>query len=91
MVLNTLALGDLAFVFAPYEMFSENGKFIKENSPYAMTFVVTCSENHQGYLPSVNGFRVECYETHVTNYARGTAEDLANTYIEMLTAMKNGQ
>lgn len=91
MVLNTLALGDMVFVFAPYEMFSENGKFIKENSPYAMTFVVTCSENHQGYLPSVNGFRVECYETHVTNYARGTAEDLANTYIEMLTAMKNGQ
>lgn len=91
MTLNTLALGDMAFVFAPYEMFSENGKFIKENSPYPMTFVVTCSENHQGYLPSVNGFRVECYETHVTNYARGTAEDLANTYIEMLTAMKNGQ
>lgn len=90
MTLNTLALGDLAFVFAPYEMFSENGKFIKENSPYALTFVATCSEEGQGYLPSVNGFRVECYETHVTTYARGTAEDLADTYVEMLNAMKNG-
>ena len=91
MTLNTLAIGDLAFAFAPYEMFSENGKFIKENSPYPMTFIVTCSENHGGYLPSVNGFRVECYESHVTVYERGTAETLADTYIEMLTAMKNGQ
>ena len=91
MTLNTLSLGDMAFVFAPYEMFSENGLYIKENSPYPMTFVVTCSEEHQGYLPSVNGFRVECYETHVTVYERGTAETLADTYIEMLTETKNGQ
>lgn len=91
MTLNALAVGDLAFAFAPYEMFSENGKYIKENSPYALTFVITCSEEHQGYLPSVNGFRVECYESHVTTYERGTAEDLANTYVEMLTAQKEGK
>lgn len=91
MVLNTLTLGDVAFVFAPYEMFSENGKYIKENSPYPMTFIVTCSEEHQGYLPSVNGFRVECYESHVTIYERGTAEKVADTYIQMLNTAKNGQ
>ena len=90
MTLNAMSLGDVSFIFAPYEMFSENGKFIKENSPYAMTFVITCSENHQGYLPSVNGFRVECYESHVTTYERGTAETLADTYVEMLTQLKNG-
>ena len=89
MVLNAMSLGEVSFVFAPYEMFSENGKFIKENSPYGMTFVITCSEDHQGYLPSVNGFRIECYESHVTTYERGTAETLADTYIEMLTQLKN--
>ena len=90
MTLNTMAIGELAFIFAPYEMFAENGKYVKENSPYAMTFVVTCAEDHQGYLPSLNGFRVECYETHVTVYERGTAEELANTFVEMLTA-QHGQ
>ena len=90
MTLNAMSLGEVSFIFAPYEMFSENGKFIKENSPYGMTFVITCSENHQGYLPSVNGFRIECYESHVTTYERGTAETLADTYIEMLTELKNG-
>lgn len=90
MTLNAMSVGDISFIFAPYEMFSENGKFVKENSPYGMTFVITCSEEGQGYLPSVNGFRVECYESHVTTYARGTAEDLADTYVEMLTELKNG-
>lgn len=88
MTLNTMTIGQLSFVFAPYEMFSENGRYIKENSPYDMTFVITCSEDHQGYLPSVNGFRVECYESHVTVYERGTAETLAQTYVQMLTEMK---
>ncbi len=88
MELNALALGDVSFAFVPYEMFSENGKYVKENSPFPVTFVITCSEDHQGYLPSVNGFRVECYESHVTAYERGTAETLAETYVEMLNALK---
>lgn len=89
MELNTITLGDLAFVFAPYEMFSESGKYIKENSPYPMTFIISCSEDHQGYIPTANGFRVECYETHVTVYERGTAEALAELYVEKLTEDKN--
>lgn len=90
MTLNVLTLGDMAMVFAPYEMFSESGKYIKENSPYPLTFIITCSENHQGYLPTANGFRVECYETHVTTYERGTAEKLSELYVELLTNAKNG-
>ena len=88
MTLNAMGVGELGFIFAPYEMFSENGKFVKDNSPYALTFVITCSENAQGYLPSVNGFRVECYESHVTTYERGTAESLADTFVEMLNKLK---
>ncbi len=89
MTLNVMSLGDIAFVFAPYEMFSESGKYIKENSPYAMTFVVSCSEDHQGYLPTETGFRVGGYETHVTIYAPGTAEAVAETYVKMLKDLKD--
>lgn len=89
MTLNVMSLGDIALVFAPYEMFSESGKYIKENSPYAMTFVVSCSEDHQGYLPTETGFRVGGYETHVTIYAPGTAEAVAETYVKMLKDLKD--
>ncbi len=91
MNLRTLALGDVGIVFAPYEMFGSEGMYIKENSPYPMTFVITCSQDHAGYLPSQLGFEMNCYEVHVTEYERGTAEKVANEFVSMLTEMKNPQ
>lgn len=89
MDLTTLAIGDVAMVFAPYEMFGGNAVQIKEGSPYSMTFVVTCSQNHEGYLPSEKGWEIRCYEAQITKYARGTAEQLVAEYVDMLTEMKN--
>lgn len=90
MELKTLAIGDVSFVFAPYEMFGSNAMQIKAGSPYAMTFMITCSENHDGYLPSELGWQIRCYEAQITRYAPGTAEQLAEEYVDMLTEMKNG-
>lgn len=56
-----------------------------------MTFVVTCSQNHDGYLPSELGWEVESYESMITRWARGTAEELAKEYVNMLTEMKNAE
>lgn len=91
MDLKTLAIGDVAFIFAPYEMFGSNAMQIKKDSPYAMTFVVTCSENHEGYLPSALGCELRCYEAQITKYAYGTAELLVAEYLDMLNQMKNPQ
>ena len=91
MELKTLSVGDVSFLFAPYEMFGTNAMYIKENSPYPMTFVVTCSQNHDGYLPSELGWELRCYEAQITRYAPGTAEALADEYVSMLNEMKNGQ
>ncbi len=88
MELKTLALGDVSIVFAPYEMFGSNGMYIKENSPYPMTFLITCAEGSEGYLPSTLGFEMKCYESHVTEYERGTAEKVADEFLSMLTEMK---
>lgn len=88
MVLKTLSIGDLSFIFAPYEMFGSNALQIKKNSPYPMTFIVSCSQNHDGYLPSELGWRLRCYEAQITRYAPGTAEKLVDEYVDMLTQMK---
>ena len=88
MSLNVLAIGDMSFIFAPYEMFAPTGMYIKEESPYDMTFVVTCANGSFGYLPTDAAYDYDVYESHVTRVVRGTAEDVANTYLEMLRELK---
>lgn len=90
MEIKTMALGDLGIIFAPYEMFGSTGMYIKENSPYAMTFVITCAEGAEGYLPSALGFEMNCYEAQVTKFERGTAEKVADEFLSMLNEMKSG-
>ena len=87
---NTIAIGDVAFVVAPYEMFSVNGKEIKESSPYEMTFIVTLSNSHNGYLAADSAFDHGCYEVDHRYFVRGTAEQMVKVYLDMLKQMKEG-
>ena len=86
------SFGDVGFVAAPYEMFDTNGTFIKENSPFAMTVIATLSNQSNGYFPSQFAFDVSGgYECDTTKYVPGTAEKLANTYLDMLEQQHNNQ
>lgn len=89
MTLVALQVGsDISMVFAPYEMFGMHGKYIKDNSPFEMDFIVTCSEDYQGYFPHVEGCEEGFYEYDVTKYERGTGEKLAELFVTTLTEMK---
>lgn len=88
MDLHALSIGELSFVFAPFEMFGTQSKRIREESPYNGTFIITCSEGSQGYLPDLKGFEIGTYEACVTKYERGTAEKVTDTFLEMLNALK---
>ncbi len=89
MDLVAMTLGtDISMVFAPYEMFGMHGKYIKDNSPFAMDFIVTCSEDYQGYFPHIEGCEEGFYEYDVTKYERGTGEKLAELFVTTLTEMK---
>lgn len=91
MDIKVMSVGDIGFAFAPYEMFSTEGIYIKENSPFAMTFIVTCAEGAEGYLPSELGWEIGSYESHVSKFQRGTAEKVAEEFVSMLTELKNAQ
>lgn len=82
--LYAFSLGDVAFATAPYEMFTENGKKVKADSPFEMTFMASCSNGNCGYIPSSSAFDYDCYEVSITRYARGTAEDLVESHVNML-------
>ena len=81
---NVLRIGNLGFVVAPYEMFSENGKYIKANSPYPYTVISTCSNAANGYFPTREAFEYGCYEGYSARFASGVGEDTAAKFVELL-------
>lgn len=88
MTIDTVAVGDLSFACAPYEMFCDNGQFIKENSPFPATFVVSCCNAAHAYLASKLAFDYGCYEKDNRNYVRGTAEKVADAFVDLLKEIK---
>ena len=84
-----VAIGDVAFVGAPEEMFDTNGKQIKEGSPYKMTFILTYCNGSNGYIPSELAWEHGGYEVYKTKFARGTAELIVAQFLDMLNDMYN--
>lgn len=82
--LNVLSAGDVSFVIFSGEMFSSTGRYIRENSPYDMTFVLTCANGYNGYFPDERGYGYGCYESYSSYVAKGTAEKIGQEYIKML-------
>ena len=88
MTIRTLAVGNLGFVSAPYEMMAEQGKYIKENSPFPTTVIMTCGEGDNSYVANIKGFEYNSYESQVCFYARGVAEQAAKDLVSMLEELK---
>ena len=76
-----------AFSMVPFEMFCENGREIKQTSPFKMTFIATCANTSNGYLPAASAFEYDCYEVDSTKYEKGTAETIVAGFKELLTEL----
>ena len=69
-----MSFGDVAFAFAPNEIFDTNAMAVKDNSKFKMTFYSSCSNESHGYLPTDPSFDwVHHYEVRITKYPKGTA------------------
>ena len=86
--LNAIGLGDIAFITAPYEMFCNSGKAIKDGSPYPMTFVCSCANHGAAYIASNEAFDHGCYEVDNRKFVRGTAEKLVDSFLKMLKSLE---
>lgn len=76
--------GQLGFVFAPYEMFSQHGTYIKNNSPCKHTVVFSMTNDTNHYIPTKAGFEYNCYESNTCMYRPGTGEELADQFVDIL-------
>lgn len=86
--LAAMSLGDLSFIFASFEMFGDTGRYIRENSPYENTFIITQAMDTHSYIPSDIGFEVGCYEAYASKFEQGTAKKIADAFIDTLKTMK---
>lgn len=87
---NAIGIGSIGFITASYEMFASHGATIKADSPYDMTFVITCCNGGNGYIPTQQAHEYGCYESHTGRFISGTGEELVKVLTESLSQLKNG-
>ena len=86
--INVLSVGDVSFTIFSGEIFGTLGRQIREQSPYDMTFMVTCANGYNGYFPDERGYDFGCYEAYSSYVAKGTGEKIVDAYIGMLKEHK---
>jgi len=87
--LSCITFGDLAFAAFPYEMFHENGKQVRDASPYKMTFINSIAGGSYGYIPTKEAFPHGGYEVGVCRYTEGCGEQFAAFMLDLLNQCKN--
>ena len=80
-----IRIGGLGLISASYEMSNPSGIYIKENSPFKTTFIIT--GNH-GYIPIERAYEYRAYEANTSLYLKGTAEKLAVEYVRLLNTLQ---
>ena len=82
------SFGDVGGVVNAFEMFDTTGMYIKENSPFARTFIVGYSyPGGGGYIPAEEAYANGGYEADNCIFVAGTAEEIADQYLSMLEDM----
>ena len=80
-------IGDLGFAVLSYEVFDTNGKQIKDNAPFPLTFILECANGANSYIPSKRGFEHGCYEADQCKFMPGTGEEAADEVLELLNQL----
>ena len=88
MELVTFRVGDLAFVNAPCEMFSRTGKHLKARSPYDVTVICSCANQNFSYFATEDAFDYGCFESQLSYFARGVAENAEEELVKMLNMLQ---
>lgn len=84
MELDAVRVGGVGFAFAPFEMYSSTGMYIKDNAPNEFTLVLSCANEAHGYFATMESYDVGTYGSTTSRFARGCAEASAEKLVSML-------
>ena len=83
--MRAFRVGSIGFISGTYEMYCDHQMYVKEHSPFDITFSITgCS----GYIPNKHSYEYRSYESDTSFYASGTGEAMAEEYVKLLNAIK---
>jgi len=81
-------IGDFAIAGNPFEMFHQHGEYVKENSPYKMTFFVSLANGAEGYMPTKEAYARGGYEKDACRYAPFVGDATTKTLLDTLKEFK---
>lgn len=84
-VLGAFCIGDVAFIEAKCEMYADSAKYVKENSPFAATVVIT---GNSTYIPTEAAYDYRSYEADTSLFVKGSAEKMSEDFVQMLKSLK---
>ena len=88
LIVTAVSVGDVVFVGFPGEPFTEVGRQVKNNSPFALTIHAGCANGFEGYYPMEDAFAENGYEANASRYVAGTAEKLIEAANEIVKSLK---
>ncbi len=81
---QVIAVGEIALLAAPIEIFAETGVAIKEQSPFAATFVSGYSNGAMGYLPTADAHREGGYEVDASPFGPEAEDQFVAACLSLL-------
>jgi len=83
--LNAFRIGDMGFITSTNEVFSTVGRYVRANSPFDTTFILT---GNRFYLPCAESYDYRGYEADTGMFAKGSAEKVADEFVRMLNDVR---
>ena len=85
--ITALAVGDAVFAGYPGEPFTEIGRTVKKNSPFAVTFTACAANGYEDYFPMQDSFDEGGYEAESALYVAGTAERIIRASLDLINTL----
>ena len=87
-VVEAMCIGDTAFIGVKPEINCNTSLELKEASPFENTLLVTFVNGDQNYMPDAEAYELNTVEIKKSNLAKGAAEQLVATSVELLEGLK---
>jgi hypothetical protein len=89
LVIMGISFGDISFSTVPIEQFDANAKWVRENSPFKMTFTCSMTNGNYGYVPTIEAVPHGSYEVLTTRFVYGSGEEFATEQLRLLNECYN--
>ena len=88
MELDAVYVAGMAFLVAPFEMFSDTALGIRAESPFKTTVIATCADSDFAYFATREAYGYNSYESIIGYFAEGCAEAAEEQFINMLKSFQ---